>query len=93
MAAHFTCTLYGTPSTFDGKQGGWQIKAAFASPAYKSFAPAGTVFSAVSPAITVGVASCNSIITVLPTGLSRNGQAVSYFSDSTIAQLNTLANA
>ena len=93
MAQHFTATLYGTPLVFDAKNGGYQVQAAFASPAYQSFAPSEVIFKAVTPPVTVGVASCNSIITVLPTGLSRNGKAQSFFSDSTLAQLNTLANA
>jgi len=53
----------------------------------KSVASAGTVFTAISPAITVGSATCNAIVEVLPTGLNTHGKK--YLTDSTAATLNT----
>jgi hypothetical protein len=53
----------------------------------KSVASAGTLFTAISPAITVGSATCNAIVEVLPTGLNTHGKK--YLTDSTAATLNT----
>jgi hypothetical protein len=53
----------------------------------KSVASGGTVFTAISPAITVGSATCNAIVEVLPTGLQTHGKK--YLTDSTAATLNT----
>lgn len=53
----------------------------------KSVAAAGTLFTAISPAITVGSATCNAIVEVLPTGLNTHGKK--YLTDSTAATLNT----
>lgn len=53
----------------------------------KSIPAVGTVFTAISPAITVGSATCNAIVEVLPTGLNTHGKK--YLTDSTAATLNT----
>lgn len=53
----------------------------------KSIPSAGTVFTAISPAIAVGPATCNAIVEVLPTGLNTHGKK--YLTDATAATLNT----
>jgi hypothetical protein len=53
----------------------------------KSVAAGGTIFTAISPAITVGTAVCNALVQILPTG--SNHQPKGYLTDSTVATLNT----
>lgn len=86
MANHLLFTAYGEVSTFDAKAGGW-VSFDYVNAAYKSIPSVGTVFTAITPAQTIGGATCNAIVEVLPTGLNVHGKK--YATDSTIATLNT----
>ena len=86
MANHLLFTAYGEVTVYDGKNGGWQ-GFDYPSAVYKSIPSVGTVFTAITPAQTIGGATCNAIVEILPTGLNVHGKK--YATDSTIATLNT----
>lgn len=91
MANHFLATIYGTVQTYDKYNGGPQMTPYNTGASYQSFSPVGTRFIAVSPAQTLSGNTINCIIEVVPSGL--NIPSEKYATDSTIAALNTAANA
>lgn len=91
MAQHITIFAYGEATTYDKLNGGWQ-GFSYAQGQVKSIPVQGTVFTAISPAQTVGLFSgMNSIVEVLPNGLQVHGKK--YFCDATASTLTTAANA
>lgn len=60
---------------------------AYTQASYKSLSVAGTQVIGINPT-TVGSATCNAIVQVLPTGLNVHGK--SFLTDSTEAALNAL---
>ncbi len=90
MAQHIVFFGYGEATVNDVKNGGWQ-GFAYSSGVVKSIPVVGTVFTAISPAQTIGNFTVNSIVEVLPTGLNLHGRK--YFCDATASTLNTAANA
>lgn len=80
----FPFTAYG--ETTDGKNPAAAVYA-YSQASYKSFPVAGTTVTGINP-VTVGAATCNAIVEVLPTGLNVHGKK--YLTDSTEAQLAAL---
>lgn len=88
MAAHVLYTAYGEAQVFDKLNGGWQ-GFAYNSGTYRSDASETTTFIGISPAITIGTFTINAIVEVLPFGLNQKSRK--FFTDSTVATLNTAA--
>lgn len=91
----FLGTRYGEVSTYDAKNGGWQLMGnGYSGPVYDSWPVVGTHIIGVSPAQTVitafGSVTVNSIIEVFPMGLTVPGFTKKYISDATVSALNTL---
>lgn len=90
----FSFTGYAEVTTFDAKNGGWQINGnGYAGPVYQSLPVAGTRVIGISPAQVVATAfgsvTANSIVEILPTGLGVPGFTRKYLCDATEAALNT----
>ena len=85
---HLIFTAYGEVTTRDNLTGGW-VSFDYAKADYKSVPSVGTIFTAITPAQTIGGAVCNAVVEVLPSGLNVHGKK--YATDSTIATLNGLA--
>lgn len=90
----FAATRYGEVTTFDGKNGGWQLQGnGYAGPVYDSWPVVGTRVIGVSPAQTIttlfGTVTVNSIIEVFPMGLTVPGFTKKYICDATVATLAT----
>jgi len=90
----FLGTRYGEVSTFDSKNGGWQLLGnGYPGPVYDSWPVVGTRVIGVSPAQVVqtlfGNVTVNSIIEVFPMGLTVPGFSKKYICDATVATLNT----
>lgn len=88
MANHVLYARYGEAQVFDSKNGGWQ-GFAYNNATYASDPSAGTSFIGISPAITIGNFTINAIVEILPTGLNQKPRR--YFTDATVATLNTAA--
>src|ERR1700743_3191737 len=98
MAVSFLCTLYGQVSYTDNLNGGIGIYGnGFNGPSYQSLTVAGTKVTGISPAQVIqtkfGTVTVNSLVEVLPTGLTIPAKPVRYICDATVAALNTLRNA
>lgn len=80
----FSFTAYGETTT-----GGPNPTSVYAygQARYRSEAVGGTTVVGINPTV-VGSATCNAIVTVLPTGLNVHGK--SYLTDSTVAALALL---
>ena len=88
MALHVPYTAYGEASVYDAKNGGWG-GFAYSTAVYRSDPSSETRFIGISPAITIGTFTINAIVEVLPSGLRIHSRK--YFTDSTLAALNTAA--
>jgi hypothetical protein len=91
----FSFTGYGEVSTFDGKNGGWQLVGnGYANPSYQSLPVAGTRVVGISPGVVFGTAfgqvTANSIVEIIPPALQPIGFSKKYLCDSTEAQLAAL---
>lgn len=90
----FIATLYGEVTTYDAKNGFWQLSGnGYPSPVYRSFPVVDTQVIGISPAQVVqtafGTVTANSIIEIFPTGLATPGFTRKYLCDATVATLNT----
>jgi len=91
----FTWTNYGPVSTYDAKNGGYQLVGnGYATPQYRSDPVSQTRVIGISPAqvykTAFGTVTANSIVEIVPTGLSTPGFTQRYLCDSTEAALNAL---
>lgn len=88
----FSYTPYAKASTYDAKNGGYQIYGnGYAQPDFRNDAVAGTRIKAVSPAQIIntafGAVTINSVVEVLPTGLTLDSTV--YLCSETFAALVT----
>ncbi len=86
MAAHVSYASYGEVGGYDAKNGGY-YGFAYSNAVYRSDPSDGVEFIGISPAITIGSFTINAIVAILPTGLNQKPRR--YFTDSTLATLNT----
>lgn len=91
----FSFTGYGEISTYDPKNGGYQLVGnGYANPSYQSLPVAGTRVIGISPGVVFGTAwgnvTANSIIEIIPPALQPIGFSKKYLCDSTEAQLAAL---
>jgi hypothetical protein len=91
----FSFTAYGEVSTYDGKNGGFQLVGnGYANPSYQSLPVAGTRVIGISPGQVYGTAfgsvTANSIVEIIPPALQPLGFTKKYLCDSTEAQLAAL---
>src|SRR6185503_896318 len=89
----FSFTAYGEATTYDAKNGGWQVGTQYQGASYLNFPVVGIKVTAISPAMTLKIGgssvTINSIVEVFPTGLVTPGFTRKYLSDATIATLAT----
>jgi len=91
----FSFTAYGEVSTYDGKNGGWQLVGnGYTAASYQSWPVAGTRVIGISPGVVFntgfGTVTANSIVEILPPALQPIGFTKKYLCDSTEAQLAAL---
>jgi len=85
----FSFTGYALASTYDAKNGGYQIASLFSGPVYYNLPVVGTSVKGIPAQVLKTGITANAIVEILPNGLVTPGFTTKILTDSTVAALAT----